>query len=278
MVTAFRQCSNVQEAATILADVVREQDGGDANYFKSQLSRYLYSVKRITALRPPPARVLDIGSHYLQQTALLSLMGYDVVGIDVPLFTEAPFVRERAARLRITNIGTEGHQAGAFLQGDGYDGTFDVIVCTEILEHIAFNPVAFWRRVWQLLSPNGIIYLTTPNSFRVRALVKALLRLVRLEGLGLSVEEVLTVVTYGHHWKEYSSAEIKKYFALLSPDFTVETHTYEDADSNHSLVSKALEILPPFRSNIEAIIRLRSRTKFLDSPVLPMMAKAGSHV
>jgi len=276
MATAFRQCSTVQEAAAILADIVREQDGGDANYFKSQLSRYLYSVKRITALHPPPARVLDIGSHYLQQTSLLSLMGYEVVGIDVPLFTDATFVRERAGRLRITNIGTEGHQSGAFLQGDGYDGSFDIIVCTEILEHIAFNPVAFWKRVWHLLSTNGIIYLTTPNSFRIRALFKALIRLARLEGLGLPVDDVLSVITYGHHWKEYSSGEIKKYFGQLSPDFVVETHTYEDDDSNHGLLSKVLEILPPFRSNIEAIIRLRSRTTFLESPVLPMTVKTGS--
>jgi len=266
----------VREASEVLADIVREQDGGDANYFKSQLSRYRFSLDRIAALHSPPGRVLDIGSHYLHQTALLSLMGYDVVGIDVPLFTEAPFVRERAQRLRITNIGTEGHQAGAFLETKDYDASFDIIVCTEILEHIAFNPVAFWRRVWRLLAPSGFIYLTTPNSFRVRALLKALLRLGRLEGLGLSVDEVLNVITYGHHWKEYSSREIKKYFATLSPDFTVETRTYEDADSNHSFVSKAFEVLPPFRSNIEAVVRLRGKTIFLSPPVLPMMVKNAS--
>src|SRR4051812_41931891 len=108
MSIAFRECSTVQEAITVLVEVVQEQDGGDANYFKSQSSRYRYSLERLVALRPPPARVLDIGSHYLHQTALLSLMGYDVVGIDVPLFTEPAFIRERAERLRITNIGTEG--------------------------------------------------------------------------------------------------------------------------------------------------------------------------
>src|SRR5262245_27437590 len=99
MGTVFRQCATVSEAARLLADIVHEQDGGDANYFKSQLSRYLFSVERIAALHAPPGRVLDIGSHYLQQTALLSLIGYEVVGIDVPLFTEAPFVRERAERM-----------------------------------------------------------------------------------------------------------------------------------------------------------------------------------
>src|SRR5690348_16698428 len=140
--SSLRQPTDLTKALEHLAQIVREQDGGDANYFKSQSTRYLYSVQHIVSICPPPARVLDIGSHYLHQTALLKLMGYDTVGIDVPLFTDVPFIRERAARLGIQNIGTNGHQEGAFLVGSGHDGVFDIVVCTEILEHIAFNPVA----------------------------------------------------------------------------------------------------------------------------------------
>ena len=119
----------------------------------------------------------------------------------MPLFAEASFILERAAAIGIQNIGADV-QSGDFLRG--HEGTFDLIVCTKMLEHITFNPVAFWRRVWQLLSDQGMIYLTTPNVFRVRALVKSLLRITKFERLDLPVDEILTVVTYGHHWKEYS--------------------------------------------------------------------------
>jgi 2-polyprenyl-3-methyl-5-hydroxy-6-metoxy-1,4-benzoquinol methylase len=268
--------AHIQDAVAKLIQIVREQDGGDSDYFNSQLSRYVFSVKRLVALRPPPARVLDIGSHYLHQAALLSLLGYTVVGIDVPVFTDPPFLRERAERLNIRNIGTEAHQAGAFLEGEAYEGSFDVIVCTEMLEHITFNPVAFWRRVWQLLNIEGIIYVTTPNSFRIRALAKAVLRLISMEGLGISTDEILNVITYGHHWKEYSSREVREYFSLLSPDFRITTSTYPDADSNRTLLSSLLELLPPFRSNIEAVIRLDGRSTFRQPPVLPMIAKLKS--
>jgi 2-polyprenyl-3-methyl-5-hydroxy-6-metoxy-1,4-benzoquinol methylase len=272
MTTEYRRSATIDEAAAVLAEIVRRQDGGDANYFDSQLTRFRYSVGRIMQLRPPSCRVLDIGSHYLHQAVLLSLLGYDVVGLDVPLFTDAPFVRERADAMNVRNISSLGHQAGEFLEG--CEGKFDLIICTEMLEHIAFNPVAFWRRVWQLLADGGMIYVTTPNSFRMRALLKAFYRLVTFKGLGLPIDEVLTVITYGHHWKEYSAREIREYFHRLSPDFTVETSTYPDADSKNSALSRSFEIFPPFRSNIEAIVRLRSKTRFMAPPVLPMMAKS----
>jgi 2-polyprenyl-3-methyl-5-hydroxy-6-metoxy-1,4-benzoquinol methylase len=272
MTLTHRQCSTTEEAVRVLGELVQQQDGGDANYFRTQLNRYVYSIERITKLRSKRCRVLDIGSHYLHQSVLLSLLGYEVWGLDVPLFTEPSFIRERAEAMGITNVSSEAHQSGEFLQE--HDGGFDLIVCTEMLEHIAFNPVAFWQRVWRLLADGGMIYVTTPNSFRLRALLKTLGRLITFEGIGLPVDEILTVITYGHHWKEYSSRELTQYFQALSPDFVVETHTYPDAESQRNLFSRVLEILPPLRTNIEVIVRLQGKTTFATPPVLPMMLKS----
>jgi 2-polyprenyl-3-methyl-5-hydroxy-6-metoxy-1,4-benzoquinol methylase len=254
----------------LLTDLVAFQNGGDCNYFKSQRNRFLYSVKRITQICPAPCTVLDIGSHYLHQAALLSLLGYKVIGMDVPLFTRPSFIQERAALMNIENISSEAHQSGEFLLDR--EGQFDLVICTEILEHIAFNPVAFWRRIWTLLSPKGTVYLTTPNSFRARALLKTIFRLLTFQGVGISINEVLSTITYGHHWKEYSCSEIKQYFRKLSPDFSVRTRTYPDSESLGTLKGRTLELVAPFRTNIEAVISLSGKSKFADSPALPMMA------
>ncbi len=43
---------------------------------------------------------------------------------------------------------------------------FDVIVFTEVLEHLNFNPVPSLRRLRDLLRPDGRIYLSTPDASR----------------------------------------------------------------------------------------------------------------
>ncbi len=68
--------------------------------------------------------------------------------------TEHETARER--------IITKGHK---FLQGEFYPNTelkFDLIIFTEAIEHI--NDVdAFLKNAYELLNPNGLIYITTPN-------------------------------------------------------------------------------------------------------------------
>ena len=44
MIPEHRRCSSLEEAAELLADLVKKQDGGDENYFNSQLKRYLYEL------------------------------------------------------------------------------------------------------------------------------------------------------------------------------------------------------------------------------------------
>ena len=216
--------SAVAVAAAIdgLGMLVSSQLGGDETYFRNQLPRYARTLHRIQALRPAPCRVLDIGSHYLHQSVLLSRLGYQVSGIDISLFAEADFVQARARMCGIDNRAVNSLEAGEFLSDQ--KGTFELIVFTEILEHITFNPVRFWARVYELLAPNGVVYLSTPNALRPAAWARAMGGLLRARGIGISVDDILGNVTYGHHWKEYSVAEISRYFAKLSPDFAVLTY------------------------------------------------------
>ncbi len=251
-------------AVHALTALVGAQNGGDGRYFHNQLPRYQRTVERIQSLRVAPCRTLDIGSHYLHQSVLLSQLGYDVTGMDIELFTGAGFVQDRARRCGIRNITVNNLEAGQFLPDHG--GTFDLIVFTEILEHITFNPVRFWARVYELLAPGGIVYLSTPNALRPAAWLRSFKALSMFEGIGISVKNIMADVTYGHHWKEYSAVELKRYFAMLSPDFEVTTtwyssdlHAQEDPSVKQALlrhVKTGLALVPCFRSDIEAIIRL----------------------
>jgi SAM-dependent methyltransferase len=274
-------CSSVDEAIDVLGRLVADQKGGDERYFRGQLARFRLTGHRLQTLCPPPARILDIGSHYLHQSSILSLLGYDVIGVDVPLFSKADFVVERAKRMGITNVSVENLEDGNILPGLGYEGTIDLAIFTAVLEHITFNPVRFWRRIYELLSPNGRIYVTTPNGMRLAAIVRQMGRLIALRGAGLPVDEVLGTITYGHHWKEYSTAEIKEYFRILSPDFSVSARLYQDPAPRMGLkgmLSQYLAVIPWCRDEIEAVVSLSGKTgAFASVPGLPMNAAPPHH-
>lgn len=45
-------------------------------------------------------------------------------------------------------------------------GLFDIIICTEVLEHVS-NPFAAATEMKRILKPGGLLFLTTPFNFRI---------------------------------------------------------------------------------------------------------------
>lgn len=54
------------------------------------------------------------------------------------------------------------------------DEAFDVIVSTEVIEHLE-NPRAIFREFFRLLKPSGKLLVTTPNQASIRSLMSLLL-------------------------------------------------------------------------------------------------------
>jgi SAM-dependent methyltransferase len=88
-------------------------------------------------------------------------------------------------------------------------GAFDLIVMTEILEHLPVHPVDVLARAVRLLRPEGKLYLTTPNFFAQ----------AHLEQLGRG-ENPCAVYPAGdgnwdahHHYREYDAVELAGFIA-----------------------------------------------------------------
>lgn len=253
------------------SEVESSGNAKDLSYYSQHEPRFLRITERLLSLAPPPRRLLDIGSHYLHQAGLLKLAGYDVVPMDLPAFSTLPFVAQRAKRfgLEQSSVDFDKIADGSFFAG--VESAFDIVLLCETMEHITFNPIRFWRRVYDLMLVDGIIYITTPNSLRLLAFLGALWRVLSFRGVGLNVREIFRHVTFGHHWKEYSASELRRYFAALSPDFvvTVSRMTYP-ACQNATGVARldptrhAIQALGNasglFADQLEAIVRLKSRT------------------
>lgn len=102
-------------------------------------------------------RCLDIGCAYgtlLRYVQLLT--GCEAFGIDFVDTYLSPSLRSAGGiRFAVCNIE---------LDALPWPPGFDVIVLTEVLEHFNFHPVPTLRKISGLLSPGGLLYLSTPDA------------------------------------------------------------------------------------------------------------------
>ncbi len=104
----------------------------------------------------PGRRVLDLGCRYGALTRAYA-EGNDVVGVDVDREALA-----EAAKLGIETVWSDVDEPLPFP-----DGSFDVVVLGELIEHLRF-PEETVGEARRLLKPGGVLVGSTPNAFRLK--------------------------------------------------------------------------------------------------------------
>ena len=212
-------------------------------------------------------KVLNIGSHYLHTSILLAQRGCQVDAMDVSEFWDMDFVQARGKKFGMNPIVNND-----ISRMEGFAGVhdqYDLVVFTEIMEHITFNPIAFWKIVYQILKPGGVIYVSTPNAFALPNYVRNLKNVLLMKSIGITVNDILSKVTYGHHWKEYSPRELRQYFQMLSPDFEVDinpyhyvTHELKSPYLFFKLLSRIGNTTKTFADDLEVIVRVKQKSQW----------------
>jgi SAM-dependent methyltransferase len=109
--------------------------------------------------RPADARqlqCLDVGCAY--GTLLLfavKLLGCKPYAIDFVNFIDSSLVNDYDINYAINNLEREPFP---------WDTRFDVILFTEVIEHLNFNAVPTLKKLRGLLAPGGRLYLSTPDA------------------------------------------------------------------------------------------------------------------
>jgi 2-polyprenyl-6-hydroxyphenyl methylase/3-demethylubiquinone-9 3-methyltransferase len=203
--------------------------GTDIPYSRHHYQRYVQTKQRILANwdRTRGARLLDIGAHWLHQAILYAIDGFQVTGVDLPVTFELDNVRALAQAHSIELLPNSDLEHATALKGIP-DNTFDLVLFTEIIEHITFNPVSMWKEIYRVMKPGARLIVTTPNYYALRGRAWNFKRLVSRFGGGIEVIDILNHHTYAHHWKEYSLRELIYYFCVLSPDFDCVDRTYAE--------------------------------------------------
>ncbi len=81
------------------------------------------------------------------------------------------------------------------------DDAFDVVLCMEVLEHLAYSPSHMLAESHRVLRPDGLFFLTVPNLLTIKRLVLMFLNRtteVPYSGYGL----------YGRHQREFAPHEV----------------------------------------------------------------------
>jgi len=240
----------------------------DGAYLAAHFPRFVQTLKHASEAWQPAtgARVLDIGTHWLHQAALWQAAGYEVTGADVALTLHGSYIEEvaNAASIRLLRYQSLEHPLELNALADD---SVDLVLFTEVLEHLTFNPVEFWRQIYRVLRPGGRIIVTTPNYYAWRSRLRQLARTVSRQGAGISVHEILAKNTMAHHWKEYAMREVVGYFELLSPDFRCTRRRYMDVrggakrSAPQQFANWLLCLIPSWRNNLYLEIDLIGKTR-----------------
>jgi len=132
------------------------QNPEELGYFWTHSERYKFILNKIvetchgTSLQPC---ALDIGCYPYHLGLALEDLGFEVSGI-----SSAHEPIEENPRITSLDIETDH-----FPYPDNY---FDLILCTEVLEHLIRTPAIPLREIKRILKPGGVAILTTPNVLR----------------------------------------------------------------------------------------------------------------
>jgi SAM-dependent methyltransferase len=129
-------------------------DAADSLESQCLLSRQRIALEMLSAVLPPPARVLDLGCGTGETAAKLLRCGYEVWGMDLA----EPMVSHARAR-----HGSERFRVGDIEHIPFPEDTFDGLVCLGVVEYLERDERAL-SEIRRVLKPGGRAVISTPNA------------------------------------------------------------------------------------------------------------------
>jgi SAM-dependent methyltransferase len=201
-------------------------------YYRLEKERYWRSLKFLCQLDiGSPARLLEIGGG---QLALLSkkLFQDDCTVADISDRFTSPLHKEgiKFFKYNLMNRPCANHEQ------------FDIVVLLEVIEHIPIPAYILFEHVKDFLRPGGIMFLTTPNLFRMRNLIRMFLGIEFLDRFQIPQPER----GLGHQL-EYSADHLRWHLEHAGMRVIMLKHD-ELGHVGHSLAARiARKLLTPFQ-------------------------------
>lgn len=195
-----------------LLEPLRDQTNEIADeYFRRHFFRYLETLKRIPVYKG--MKVLDIGTLPGTMPTVLKRLGAVAYGIDIDpdRYGFSKKMRSEGISLLTCNFAEE--------QLPFSDEMFDIILFTEVIEHMLTDPQKILNEIYRVLRTDGLLVVTTPNVASLRNRLKLLL------GKNVHPKNFYTVpYLYQRHYYEYTMSELED--RLGRAGFSIQTKAY----------------------------------------------------
>jgi 2-polyprenyl-6-hydroxyphenyl methylase/3-demethylubiquinone-9 3-methyltransferase len=187
-------------------------------------------------------RVLEVGFFTGVVSASLSDLGYEVIGTDIPFVANDGAMKAFLDKHRVASVPWDLKDEAPGTLRDDY---FDLIVFTEVIEHLPFNAIPLLSRLRSLLRPGGTLYCATPNQ----AYFKNRLKLLRGQDIGFPVSHLIAGLTpetgasVGLHWHEYTRQTLADLFVASGFEMVAHRFVKMNSESKNFAVSLVKSML-----------------------------------
>lgn len=240
-----------------LANPVTDNPESEINYLRTLGGLHVDSILRIgseldsTAKTQP--KILEIGAYFVPTSLALAASGAEVTAQDL-----SSVLGQSALKDRFEGAGIQTSAVDHLNQPLPYaDGSFDVLVCTELLEHLPFNTVRLVREFYRVLRSDGFAFISVPNL----ASAKHRLQLLRGRSIRDPMERWIAAPDdHNWHWREYVDTELRELltaggFKSLKLDYR---HFHPPSHPNplrRGFVNLAYRLFPHLKDDLCVIAR-----------------------
>ncbi len=151
-------------------------------------------------------RLLDVGSFPGHLAMCARELGYEVTALTGPAESAGSL---ELFRRRMDGLGIALGLADVERDHFPYpDGSYDLVLASEIIEHLPFNPYRLLRESFRVLGEGGRVLVSTPNLNRLQAILAMIADKSPWPDLRGRFKESFHSVLTSRHVREYSGPEI----------------------------------------------------------------------
>lgn len=216
-----------------------------ADYFKALRVGYIDDLNRITKIHGQ-GLLLEIGGFPFCFSICLKKLGIHTTSVDLCPHRANDLIKDYGLSVIACDI---ERQPLPF-----ESRSVSTVVHCSTLEHLRVNPIFALEEMHRVLKPTGVLYLTTPNLYRLGNIVSFLL------GRGLAfdpIQEYEKLERIGHmgHVREYTANEIRRLLARAGFGL-VKIFRRAPPTERGALVTVLNRLMPPVRGELVIVARV----------------------